>query len=188
LRKALALCACLLALPAQAAEQPAGFACEGRVEALFSPWDDIEGQLIDTLAAAQRSIYVQAYLLTSRNIAKALLRAHQRGVAVQILTDDEMTVGSDSTRIPELAAAGIPVWLETRYANAHNKVMLIDVEGPDPVLITGSYNYTWSAQARNAENVLILRGNRALADAYLRNWQRHRRDADSYSETPTNGK
>ena len=33
----------------------------------------------------------------------------------------------------------------------------------DTVVVTGSYNYTFSAQARNAENLLILRGNAALA-------------------------
>ena len=40
--------------------------------------------------------------------------------------------------------------------------------------------YTWSAQARNAENLLILRDNHALAETYLRNWQRHQRDAEAY--------
>ncbi|HWU85524.1 MAG TPA: phospholipase D-like domain-containing protein, partial [Rhodocyclaceae bacterium] len=133
------------------------------------------------LAAARQSIHVQAYLLTSRNIARGLLAAERRGVRVAILADAEMVANGDHTRIPELAAAGIPVWLETRYANAHNKIMLIDAEDAHPVVMTGSYNYTWSAQARNAENLLILRDNRALAAAYLRNWQRHRRDATPYA-------
>ena len=42
------------------------------------------------------------------------------------------------------------------------KILLIDAEGEAPAVITGSYNFTWSAQARNAENVLILRGNPAV--------------------------
>lgn len=154
---------------------------QGSVEALFSPWDDVEGGILAALAAARQSIHVQAYLLTSRNIARALLAAERRGVRVAILADAEMVANGDHTRIPGLAAAGIPVWLETRYTNAHNKIMLIDAEDAHPVVMTGSYNYTWSAQARNAENLLILRDNRALAAAYLRNWQRHRRDATPYT-------
>jgi phosphatidylserine/phosphatidylglycerophosphate/cardiolipin synthase-like enzyme len=55
-------------------------------------------------------------------------------------------------------------------------------------VITGSYNFTWSAQARNAENLLILRDNPALAETYLKNWQRHRRDAEPYGEPHTSGK
>jgi phosphatidylserine/phosphatidylglycerophosphate/cardiolipin synthase-like enzyme len=178
------LCACLLALPASAAELPA----TGSVEALFSPWDDVEGHLIAVIAGARHSIHVQAYLLTSRNIARALLHAHQRGVAVKILADAETTKGGENSRVPELAAAGIPVWLETRYANAHNKIMLIDAEGLHPAVLTGSYNYTWSAQARNAENLLILRDNRALAESYLHNWQRHQRDAEAYNPSSTGRK
>lgn len=178
MRQALAaLLLCCACGTAAAAELPAA----GTTEVLFSPWDDAEGGLIAALAQARRSIHVQAYLLTSRTIAKALLRAHQRGVQVQVLADAAMVAGSESSRIPALAAAGIPVWLETRYANAHNKLMLIDAEGEHPVVITGSYNYTWSAQARNAENLLILRDNRALSETYLKNWRRHQREAEPYS-------
>lgn len=153
----------------------------GTAEVLFSPWDDAEGRLIEMLGEAQGSIHVQAYLLTSRSIAKALLQAHQRGVRVQLLADAEMVRNSANSQIPKLAKAGIPVWLETRYANAHNKIMLVDAEGRHPVLITGSYNYTWSAQARNAENLLILRDNPPLMARYMHNWQRHRRDATPYT-------
>jgi len=152
----------------------------GTVEAVFSPWDDAEGRLLEIISEARSSIHVHAYLLTSRSIAKALLQAHRRGVRVLILADAEMVRGSDSSQIPKLAAAGIPVWLEDRYANAHNKVMVVDAESPQPTLITGSYNFTWSAQARNAENLLILRDNLAVTKAYFENWQRHRRDAQRY--------
>jgi len=87
-----------------------------------------------------------------------------------------------------LAADGIAVWVETRYASAHNKIILIDAEEPQGVVITGSYNFTWSAQARNAENLLILRQNPALAKRYLANWQRHRDDAQPYTSGLTDGR
>jgi phosphatidylserine/phosphatidylglycerophosphate/cardiolipin synthase-like enzyme len=185
-----ALCCCA-AQAFEAPAAPATLAAAGSAEVLFSPWDDVEGHLIAALDGARQSIHVQAYLLTSRNIAKALLQAQQRGVQVQILADAEMSKG-ESSQIPKLAAAGIPVWLETRYANAHNKIMLIDAESRNPAVITGSYNYTWSAQARNAENLLILRDNSQLTKTYLHNWRRHQRDAEPYRETqretPSSGK
>lgn len=177
------LLAALLLCCGACAVTAAELRAEGTTEVLFSPWDDAEGRLIATLGQARQSIHVQVYLLTSRSIAKALLQAHQRGVQVHILADAAMVAGSESSRIPMLAEAGVPVWLETRYANAHNKVMLVDAGAAHPAVITGSYNYTWSAQARNAENLLILRDNPALADAYLKNWLRHRRDAQPYADT-----
>lgn len=161
---------------ANAAELPE----TGSVEALFTPWDDVEGAIIRALDAARKSIHVQAYLLTSRPIAHALLAAQRRGLKVEILADREMVANGQNSRIPELAAAGIPVWLETRYAIAHNKIMLLDATSEHGTVITGSYNFTWSAQARNAENLLILRDNPALLRSYLANWQRHRAEAEPY--------
>ncbi|CAB1368665.1 phospholipase D family protein [Denitratisoma oestradiolicum] len=152
----------------------------GSVEALFTPWDDAEGAILRSLGDARQAVYVQAYLLTSRNLARALVEAHLRGLRVEVLADAEMAGKGDSSQLPQLAAAGIPLRLETAYSAAHNKVMLIDPEGEHPVVITGSYNYTWSAQARNAENLLLLRDNPALARQYLNNWRRHRDQAEPY--------
>jgi phosphatidylserine/phosphatidylglycerophosphate/cardiolipin synthase-like enzyme len=167
---------CVLALLAPAAaatELPAS----GTVQVLFTPWDDAEGALLREIGAAKKSIHGQAFLITSRNIARALTAAHDRGVKVSLLADREMVAKGDNSQVPKLHAAGIAVRLETRYASAHNKILLIDAEGDRPVVITGSYNFTFSAQARNAENLLILRGNRALTRAYLANWRRHRAEA-----------
>jgi phosphatidylserine/phosphatidylglycerophosphate/cardiolipin synthase-like enzyme len=171
---------CLLALLsslAVAAELPAA----GTVEVLFTPWDDAEGRLLREIGAARQSIHVQAFLLTSRNIAHTLKAAHERGVRVALLADREMVAKGENSRVPELHAAGIEVRLETRYVSAHNKILLIDAEGETPVVVTGSYNYTYSAQARNAENLLILRGNRTLTQAYLKNWRRHHDEATPFA-------
>jgi phosphatidylserine/phosphatidylglycerophosphate/cardiolipin synthase-like enzyme len=52
--------------------------------------------------------------------------------------------------------------------------MVIDNGLPEVALITGSFNFTHAAQHRNAENLLVLRGNAALAEAYAANWRRHK--------------
>ncbi|WP_126444386.1 phospholipase D family protein [Sulfuricystis multivorans] len=163
----------LLAPVVAAVEVPA----TGRIEVLFTPWDDAEGALLRVIDAAQRSLHVQMFLLSSRSIARSLIAAHGRGVNVEVLADYEMAMKGENSQVAKLAAAGIAVYLETRYAAAHNKILLIDVDSDHPVVITGSYNLTWSAQARNAENLLILRDNPALARVYFANWRRHRADA-----------
>lgn len=162
--------ACLLA-----AWLPGGAfaACASGTTAFFSPWDDVEAVIIDSLDAAQAQVLAQAYLLTSRNIARALREAAGRGVDVRVLADAGQFEHGADRALRELAKAGVPVALEMRYAAAHNKVLLIDATGPAPVLLTGSYNFTWAAQARNAENVLRVCGDPALAARYAANWQRH---------------
>ena len=129
--------------------------------------------MVEAIAEAQRQVLVQAFSFTSRRITAALVAAHRRGVEVLVTADREQTVTGEGNRIRELAAAGIPVWLETRYAAAHNKVMIIDAGTRDATVVTGSYNWTTGGQRRNAENVLILRRNRDLAQAYAANWRRH---------------
>ena len=179
--KPLVLVALLLTLASVSSTVRAeALAATGSVEALFTPWDDAEGAIIRALAEAQQTIHVQAYLLTSRSISQALIAAKARGVAVAILADQKMLDNGQNSQIPTLAAAGIPIRLETRYVVAHNKIILIDAQTPHGILVTGSYNFTWSAQARNAENLLILRDNPALLQRYLNNWQRHYAEAQPF--------
>jgi phosphatidylserine/phosphatidylglycerophosphate/cardiolipin synthase-like enzyme len=58
-------------------------------------------------------------------------------------------------------------------AASHNKVIVID----DGTVITGSYNFTHAAQSKNAENVVVLTGNHALAARFTANFERHRRES-----------
>jgi phosphatidylserine/phosphatidylglycerophosphate/cardiolipin synthase-like enzyme len=125
---------------------------------------------------------VQAYLLTSKHLAQALIAAQRRGVDVHILVDAAQSEKADHVLLPKLAAAGIAIWFETKYQNAHNKIIVIDASTPQATVITGSFNFTWTAQHRNAENILVARNNPALAARYLLNWERHRLDARPYDK------
>jgi len=123
---------------------------------------------------------VQAFSFTSRTLANSLIAARRRGVDVQIMADREQTFSGEASRIPDLSKSGITVVLETRYQSAHNKVMVIDAGSADAAVITGSYNWTYAAENKNAENVMILRHNPEIANAYAANWRRHRADALPY--------
>ena len=160
---------------------PETLPAQGTVQVAFSPWDDTEGLLIDAIAAAKIQILVQAYLLTSRAIASGLIEARQRGVDVRVMADSRQHEDAAGSLLDLIEKNNIPVWLETRYRHAHNKVLLIDVVGRHPVVITGSYNFTWGAQNMNAENLLIFRDNRRLTERYATNWERHWRQATPYT-------
>ena len=152
---------------------------QGTLEAVFSPWDDIEGLLLDVISKAREQLLLQAYMLTSKTLTTALIAAHQRGVDVRVLLDGARLGQSGRDCLAMLRSAGITVALETRYKNAHNKVIIIDAATDNATVITGSYNFTWSAQHSNAENVLIARRNAPLAAQYASNWMRHFKDAEA---------
>ena len=62
--------------------------------------------------------------------------------------------------------------------------MVIDANTPKPTVLTGSYNWTVAAQRYNSENLLVLAGNRALAQQYRANWQQLREGAQRYVPVP----
>jgi phosphatidylserine/phosphatidylglycerophosphate/cardiolipin synthase-like enzyme len=112
----------------------------------FSPKGGCTEAIVQELDRAKVSILVQAYSFTSAPIAKALVAAHERGVKVEILLD-KSHLTSQYTSGPFVAKAGIPVKIDSAHDIAHNKIMIIDGE----IVITGSFNFTKSAEDKNAE-------------------------------------
>lgn len=172
------------------AEQPALTApgtilpAMGTVQIAFTPGDEADRILIDAIQKSRRQILVQAFSFTHRKIAQALIQAKRRGVDVQLIADKQQTWGLSGDRIADLAAAGVQVLLDGGHDSAHNKVMIIDQGFSDAVLVAGSMNFTYAAQYRNAENLLLFRGNPALVDAYFANWKRHHAHAEPYLRLP----
>lgn len=159
-------------MPAEAA--PLALTNQGEVQVAFTPGDDAGALVVAAIARARQQILVQAYSLTHRAIAEALVAARRRGVDVRVIADPGQDDKIATSLIGHLARQGVPVWLDPQHAAAHDKVMVIDAGRTDATVITGSFNFTHAAQYRNAENLLILRGNPPLAEAYASNWHRHR--------------
>jgi phosphatidylserine/phosphatidylglycerophosphate/cardiolipin synthase-like enzyme len=168
--------ACLLAMHAYAgttADAVLSTAANARVEAVFTPGDDVAGKIVAAIRHARRQVLVQAFSFTHDDIARALLEAHRRGVEVKLIADREQTEQMEHGQVPVLARGGLQVWLDGEHQNAHNKVMVIDAGTPGALIITGSFNFTRAAQYKNAENAVFISGNESLVMEYARNWQRH---------------
>lgn len=147
-------------------KQPNTVKATGTIEVAFSPNGGGAAMIIKAIGQSQRTIKVQAYSFTNADIAKALLDAAKRGVEVRVVLDKSQET-EKYTSATFLANAGVPVRIDDDFAIAHNKIMILD----DETVITGSFNFTKAAEERNAENVLVIRGNKELAKLYLQNWQ-----------------
>jgi phosphatidylserine/phosphatidylglycerophosphate/cardiolipin synthase-like enzyme len=172
----IALAAAGALVPAHAAT---AFPATGTIEVAFTPGDRIDARIAAAIDAAQREVLVLVYSFTQPTIARALAAAHRRGVTVEVVADRGQTLELPQSAVPDLARAGIAVWLDGGPGAAHNKVVVIDPDTPRATTITGSYNFTVAAQARNAENVVILHGNpdaaRAFRDYFRRQQAKGRR-------------
>ena len=54
----------------------------------------------------------------------------------------------------------------------HDKFMLVDPLGDDPIVITGSANFSQPSQRSNDENMLVIRGDMRVADIYFGEFMR----------------
>ena len=55
------------------------------------------------------------------------------------------------------------------HAIIHSKVLVVDPFSDDPTVVTGSHNFSVTASGTNDENFIVVRGDRALAEAYAVN-------------------
>jgi len=141
----------------------------------FSPDGGATKGITNQIDQATREILVQAYLFTSKPIRSALLKAQKRGVNVEVILDKNEQKDHKYITAKILRAGGINVWLDDRHASAHNKTIIID----RVIVITGSFNFTYSAENKNAENVLIIKS-QDLAGIYTDNFLNHRRHSRKY--------
>ncbi|MCD6593045.1 phospholipase D family protein [Candidatus Bathyarchaeota archaeon] len=117
----------------------------------FSPKGGCEAQIIWWINRANISIHVLIYSFTLDSISNALINAYNRGVDVKIVFErDQVTKYSEYQK---LKAAGVPVRNDTNPGLMHNKVMIIDGK----IVLTGSFNWSVSAERRNNENLIVIR-------------------------------
>lgn len=137
----------------------------------FTPDGRCQKLIIQAIDQAQFSIKMQTYSFTSKEIAKALLRAQSRGVEIRILADRSQLTAKYS-QIPKLKNSNVSVLIDRVPGIAHNKIMIID----DQIILTGSYNWTNAAERRNAENLLKIQ-DPEIAAYYIENWNKRAEEA-----------
>ncbi len=119
----------------------------------FSPSGGIRDQLLRAINESQATIDLAIFDFTSGELAGALLAAKERGIAIRIVTDSRQAQGKRS-EIPWLIGKGINVRLTKGHGRGlmHHKFAIFDGK----LLVTGSYNWTDSAECCNRENALLL--------------------------------
>jgi phosphatidylserine/phosphatidylglycerophosphate/cardiolipin synthase-like enzyme len=133
------------------------FVIGGRsVECYFSPSDGTTYHILSTLNAAQHSIAFELLTMTRTDLSGALVAQHTAGLKVRGDLDNGSDTGSQYSY---LVGNGIDVRLKTGASGLlHHKYCLTDAEnaGGTPTTLTGSHNWSSSAENSNNENTLIV--------------------------------
>ena len=137
-----------------------------RVESYFSPSDNTHTKILATLKTADTDLSIATMLITKTDLAYAIRDAFDEGVVTEVLVKDEASCDESVVSI-------IKNSLQDKFRVSgeagimHHKYAIVDQSNADsdPTLVTGSHNWSNSAQFRNDENTLIIH-NQELANQY----------------------
>lgn len=141
---------------------------QNSTQVYFSPGDDCPQIIVNQLERAGRSIDICVFTITDNRIADAIRDAFVRGISVRVISDNDKSLdpGSD---IERLMGLGVPVRIDQTDHHMHHKYAVFDQK----TTLTGSYNWTRSADKHNDENFLITSDaviNRAYLGHFGRLW------------------
>ena len=143
----------------------------GTIEIAFAPYPQRSAERLvkKIIDAAQTSVVIAAYQMTSKPIADSLCNAAARGVAVTAVLDQKSNPhGLGNSKRDYLLNCGVYVRTDARYPIMHDKFIVVDSAHVE----TGSFNYSFAAAERNAENAIVMWNNPLMAEQYQNEFER----------------
>ena len=136
----------------------------GPVELYFSPEDRLDLVAVDAIDGATDHIFVAVFSLRLDALIDALIRAHERGVKVSVITDRKQS--ETTTSDERLRDAGIAVVealnATTPFTAMHQKFMVVDGD----TTLVGSYNWSYTATFSSYEDLAVIADDREVAAAF----------------------
>jgi phosphatidylserine/phosphatidylglycerophosphate/cardiolipin synthase-like enzyme len=154
----------------------------------FSQTDNIPALLIDLINQEQKSIKAAYYSFTIEDIADALIKAHNKGIKVEIIIDSS-NLQNKSKAVEKLINNKLP--FQVYYCSSkefkslmHHKFIIFEEQPdlPDGGVVTGSFNCSRAAAERHWENIVVLEGK----DAMLQYIQEFDRVSQACQKQPNN--
>lgn len=139
------------------------------VQSWFSPSDGTTDRIDDALHSADERIEFALFVLTSSTLTEALIDLQaEPGVVVRgVVEEEDMNLGTFN----DLLAGGVDVRTDGAASSLHHKYAIVDRGAPDadPLVITGSHNWSFNAENNNDENTLIIHS-ATIADQFHQEW------------------
>ncbi|QQS51786.1 MAG: T9SS type A sorting domain-containing protein [Bacteroidota bacterium] len=170
--------------PYKADNTPHEFNIGGRrVECFFSPTDGADSKIIEAIKTAEAELYIGTMLITRDEIARAIRDKSNAGVDTRMIVDNvSYTSSQDAILVPALGE-NFKVMGETGIF--HHKYMMADPQknDSDPLVLTGSHNWSAAARDRNDENTLIVH-DQTIANLYFQEFTNRFKNGDILATTP----
>lgn len=131
------------------------------LENYFAAHDECANHLIALVSQTNATLDFLAFSFTHKGIAKAVSDRAAAGVKVRGVFEKSQA-GSMHSEFETLRRLNLPVYLDANPRNMHHKVMVLD----GTTTVTGSFNFSDSADRSNDENLLFIRNNPSVAKQF----------------------
>lgn len=125
------------------------------LELYFSPSDQTTSHIEAALQTAQSEALFATFSFTKNELGNALVALHDSGVPVRGIMENISDSGAEYNH---LLTNGVDVRHHNLPGEFHHKYAVLDAYdlNSDPTVVTGSHNWSVSAETINDENTLIL--------------------------------
>jgi hypothetical protein len=132
-------------------------------------FENIRQQILQELEEAQSNIVVAVYWFTNLQLFDKLLQKQKKGISVKVIIHNDY-INNRSTGLPfqQLIESGGEFYFSDEQNPMHNKFCIID----EKVLVNGSYNWTYYAENKNRENILVIKNEESIVTAFVDEFKR----------------
>lgn len=140
-----------------------------KIASYFSP--NIKDVLIGEIRKAKSTIDIAIYVFTDKDIVDVLNKKADEGIKIRILfgkTADNFSSSVDESINAKIEKRRDGIHKFEFDGIMHNKFMIVDGK----VLVTGSYNWTYSANRKNNENIMIINNAQGTVNNFQNEFKR----------------
>ena len=119
--------------------------------AYFSPGPDCRIAIEQAMETALDELLICVFTISDDRLSDAIQRAHRNGLTVRVISDNDK-MEDKGNDVERLSLSGVDVRIDRSPEHMHHKFMVVDGH----TVLTGSYNWTRSAETRNEENLVVL--------------------------------
>lgn len=142
-------------------------------------FDNIRQQIINALEKASERIIVAVYWFTNEELFDKLIQKTEKGCKVElIIHNDFINNRNAGLNFQKFIDKGGEFYFSDGYNPMHNKFCVIDSQ----ILINGSYNWTYYAESKNRENVLIIEEEKDTIESFISEFERLKSLTEKVSE------
>ena len=138
------------------------------VELYFSPSDGTDSHIQSTIESANKDLYFGEYTFTETTDANDIIAKFNSGLNVYGIDDSYSNSYYPTTHFIPALGTHFKEYTESADTLYHNKMLIVDPSDTcsDPMVLTGSHNWSSSANTKNDENTVVVH-NDTVANLYL---------------------